>query len=117
LISLNFPVGRRWQAGDTFEADIWAVNDTLQSLADCELQIYLDGNLLETHYLDLLSNSSRCLGCLTHRLTQPPEQIALNLYHNGELITRNYYELNWFDESRQPILARFRRWILDWVLR
>ncbi|MBE7468407.1 MAG: hypothetical protein DPW09_39230 [Anaerolineae bacterium] len=117
LISLNFPVGRRWQAGDSFEADIWAVNDTLQALADCELQVCLDETLIQILRLDMPPDSSICIGRLTHRLVQPPGQISLGLVHEGELITQNRYDLSWFDESRQPILARFRRWVADWVLR
>jgi len=117
LISLNFPVGRRWQAGDSFEADIWAVNDTLQALADCELQVCLDETLIQILRLDMPPDSSICIGRLTHRLVQPPGQISLRLVHEGELITQNRYDLSWFDESRQPILARFRRWVADWVLR
>ncbi len=117
LVSLNFPVGRRWQAGDTFAADIWAGNDSLQHFNGCELEVYLDGTLLETHQFDLPSDSSICVGRLSHRLEQLPGQITLNLYYNGELIARNRYDLNWADESRQPVLARFKRWVADWVLR
>jgi beta-mannosidase len=41
LISLKFPVGQKWQPGDLFIAEIWAINDSLQTLSGCELRVGL----------------------------------------------------------------------------
>jgi hypothetical protein len=117
LISLKFPVGRRWQAGQTFDAEIWAVNDSRQVYTNCELQIRLDDDLIHTQRLDLPPDSSRCVGGLACRLTQQPEQISLCLRHEDEILAQNRYDLNWTDRSKSPFTARLRRWIADWVLR
>jgi beta-mannosidase len=117
LISLKFPVGRRWRAGQTFSPEIWAVNDSQQVYTNCELQIRLDDDLIHTERLDLPPDSSRCVGGLACRLTQQPEQISLCLRHEDEILAQNRYDLNWTDRSKSPFTARLRRWIAAWVLR
>ncbi len=117
LVSLKFPVGRRWQAGDTFSAEIWAVNDSRQTRANCELQVWLDHHLIHRQRLDLPADSASCVGHLTHSLAQSPGQITLTLHHGEEIVARNLYDLSWFDESTGPFLARLRRRLADWALR
>jgi beta-mannosidase len=117
LISLKFPVGQHWQAGEIFEAEIWAINDSLQSFTGCELQINLDGQLIHAQTLDLPADSVRPVGALTHRLTGPPRQLSLTLHQRDELLARNSYDLTWSDESSAGLFSRLRRWLADWVLR
>ena len=117
MISLKFPVGRRWQAGDTFRAEIWAINDSLQSFTGCELQINLDGQLVHTQALNLPADSARPAGTISHRLVAPPRQINLTLHHHSELLAQNSYDLAWSDESSASFFHRFRRWLADWMLR
>jgi beta-mannosidase len=117
LVSLKFPLGRRWQAGETFRAEIWAINDRPQSFSECELQIRLDGLLIHTQRLSLPADSSQQVGRLAHRLTVPPGQISLSLHQGADILARNSYELNWADESNGPVIARLRRWVAGWVLR
>ncbi len=117
LISLNFPPGRRWQPGDLFKADIWAVNDSRQAYAGCALQIALDDELVHTHSLDLLADSACPINSFTHRLTASPRQLSLTLHHGGELLAQNRYDLAWSDESGPGLFPRLRRRLADWVLR
>jgi len=42
LVGLNFPAAC-YRLGDTIEAGVWAVNDSLEALDDCQLRIDLDG--------------------------------------------------------------------------
>ncbi len=117
LISLKFPAGRRWLAGDIFEAEIWAINDTVEELPECELQISLDDNLIHLHRFDLPADSARCAGTLAHRLTVPPGQLSLTLRQGADIIARNSYDLAWHDLAHAPLSHRLRRWLADWVLR
>jgi beta-mannosidase len=117
LISLDFPPGRRWQPGDLFETDIWAINDSLLAYPGCQLQIDLDGELTYTQSLDLPADSAHLIGALTHRLTSPPRQLSLTVHHHSELLAQNSYDLAWSDESSPGLLPRLRRWLADRTLR
>jgi len=117
LISLNFPIGRRWQAGQTFQAEIWATNDSLEAYPGCELQISLDGTPVHTQALDLPPDSARQVGQLSHPLTRPPQVIKLALCHMNKLLAQNRYELGWSDQAASPTFFRFRRWLAEWALR
>jgi beta-mannosidase len=117
LISLKFLVGQHWQADKIFEAEIWAINDSLQSFTGCELQVNLDGLLVHAQTLNLPADSAHPAGTISHRLVAPPRQINLTLHYNGQLLAQNSYDLAWSDESSAGFFHRFRRWLADWVLR
>ncbi len=116
LISLKFPVGRRWQAGETFRAEIWAINDGLAAFKGCELQIKIGQALVHTQRLDLPADSVQPVGMLAHHLTTPPHQITLTLQYEGEIVAWNYYDLAWSDTSGRRFYHHLRRWLADWVL-
>lgn len=117
LVSLKFPTGRRWQVGQTFSAEIWAINDSQNAFTACELQVKLDETLIHSQRLDLPADSAQCVGQFSYGLSHPPGQITLNLYNGAEFLARNSYDLNWADEAVYPFSARLRRWVADWVLR
>lgn len=116
LISLSFPVGRRWQAGQTFRAEIWAINDSLETFTDCQLQVALDGRTIHTQALDLPPDSVRQLGNLAQRLAAPPELLTLSLHHQHQCIAHNRYPLSWSDEAGATSYLRLRRWLADWAV-
>ncbi len=95
LISLKFPVGRRWQAGDTFTAEIWAINDSLDCLPGCELEVTLETtapqgrpqtadrgpgrfeqHLIHSQRFDLAANSAQKVGMLAHRFPSTSSPLA-----------------------------------------
>ncbi len=124
LISLDFPVGQKWAAGDTFTAQIWAINDSLSSYTGCALKITLSSNhnsQSETiHVLQLppiLPNSVRPVGAIAHRLTTPPHSIEIKLQHKNKVLCQNSYPLNWRDAGHSSLVLRLRRGVVDWVLR
>jgi len=117
LVSLKFPVGRRWQPGNLFRAQIWAINDTLHPLANTHLLISLDSSLIHTQILDIPADSAQSVGTVAHRLTTPPRTLSLTLTQGTEVVCQNSYPLNWVDASRGSFSQRFRRWIAEWVLR
>lgn len=117
LVSLKFPVGRRWQVGDTFSAEIWAINDTLQPLIGCELQITLDETAIHRQSLDLPANCAQPIGVLTHRFLTSPRYLALTLHRQGQRMAQNNYPLNWYDDNRASPFLRLRRRLAEWALR
>jgi beta-mannosidase len=117
LISLKFPVGHRWQVGETFRAEIWSINDSLQAYSACELQVNIDETPMHSQSFDLRANSVQLVGMLAHRLNTIPRQITLTLHHQNEILAQNHYDLDWFDEARGSFSGRLRRWVADIVLR
>lgn len=117
LVSLKFPVGHRWQAGEVFTAEIWAINDTPQPFVECRLQISLDGSPIHFQPFDLPAASARRVGRLAYCLAGAPRHIRLALSHRSGTLARNSYDLAWFDETGQRLSHRLRRWMADWVLR
>ncbi|MEW5958365.1 MAG: hypothetical protein AB1801_11605, partial [Chloroflexota bacterium] len=87
------------------------------SFSACPLKIYIDGELVHTHMLDLPANgNARPVGSLTHRLAAQPRQISLTLHRRAELLAQNRYDLAWSDESRPGLALRLRRRLADWLL-
>jgi beta-mannosidase len=117
LISLKFPVGRRWQADEVFSAEIWAINDSLHSLTGCTLQVSFAGELVHTQALDLPADSAGRVGGLMVRLPRAPGQITLNLQAGDEILARNSYDLAWFDKAAGSLAQRLRRRLAEWALR
>jgi beta-mannosidase len=117
LISLKFPVGYRWRAGQTFAGEIWAINDSLVQYDDCQLRIELDGRIIHTQSFDLDPDSAYPIGDLTHFLPESPRKLRLFLVHQTATICHNSYDLGWSDTSVGSLHHRLRRWLAEWVLR
>jgi beta-mannosidase len=117
LVSLNFPPSHRWQPGETFTAELWAINDGLQPYSACRLRVMLDGQAIHIQTIDLPPDSARRLGILSHKLQTPPQTLTLTLHQGDNLLCRNLYPLDWTDLSLPHPSRRFRRWVADWVLR
>jgi beta-mannosidase len=117
LISLNFPVGRRWEAGQTFTAEIWAVNDGLVAFEDCRLHITIDETPVHVQSFDLPMDCAQNVGELAHRLMASPRRIALYLEHKNKVLARNSYDLGWSETSTHSFYQRLRRWVAEWALR
>jgi beta-mannosidase len=117
LVSLKFPVGRCWQTGEIFAAEIWAINDLNEAYVGCKLQVKIDENIVHTQSLDLPADSAQCAGEVAHRLTISPGKIRLILFHRNEPLAENSYDLDWFDESRGSLYLWLRRWLAQWAMR
>ncbi|MCB0207964.1 MAG: hypothetical protein KDJ52_01465 [Anaerolineae bacterium] len=116
LISLDFPLGRRWSPGDTLTADIWAINDTLQTHKNGRLDIYIDDTLIHTQTLDLPPNSAKHISTLAYPLTHTPQMLHLSLSLSLSLTLHNHYDLTWRDIPPAPLALHLRRRLVDWVL-
>ncbi len=117
LVCLNFPVGQQWQIGDMFTAEIWAINDTLEPLTGCQLQIDLDKSVIHTQPLSFPADSAQCTGLINHRLTAMPRRLSLVLSTSSNILCQNHYDLDWSDPSHGSLSQRFRRWVANLVMR
>ena len=117
LISLKFPVGQHWQVGQTFTAEIWAINDTGCQYSPCQLEIRLNNIPIHSQTLDLPADSAQPVGMLTHPLMASPRTISLTLHHNFKVLCENSYDLSWSDASPGNRIRQLRRRVADWVLR
>ncbi len=77
LVSLEFPVGRRWAAGDEFSARLWLINDSLDSYPACAVQIDLTTAhaqfpLHHSPFVTLPPNCALPLDAFTYRLPKRP---------------------------------------------
>jgi beta-mannosidase len=117
LICLEFKPGRDWQPGQSIEAMIWGVNDTLETVKGA-LQIELDGQLIfEAPSITLPPDDSLQLGELIHPLTRKPSEIRLVFQAGQTELSRNLYDLNWRDMEAEVPSKRFRRRVADLMLK
>jgi beta-mannosidase len=115
LLCLKFPAGRCWQAGQLFQAEIWAINDGEQAVTG-ELRISLDEAVIHTQALSVAANTLGQVGVLAHRLPARLRSIRLALHCEGEILAENFYDLDWCDPARGGFWHRLRRWVAEWVL-
>jgi len=67
LISLDYPL-IKCAPGTVLRAEIWVINDLLQSFEDCRLRILLDGKDIFSQVIDLPPDSCRLVGLIEHPL-------------------------------------------------
>ena len=117
LICLEFKPGRDWQPGQSLEAMIWGINDTLEPVRG-SLQIELDGQLIfENPSITLPPDDSIQIGELIQSLNHKPVEIRL-LFQDGQReISRNLYDLNWRETETDIPSKRLRRWAADITLK
>ncbi len=115
LVSVDFPPGKRWRAGDRFSAVIWVVNDSRQTVqSECTVQ--MDGQPVFAAPVNLPPDSVMQLGDFTVDLSSSPTQVTALLTDGERVLARNRYNLRWHDESGRRWRFWLRRRIADWVL-
>jgi beta-mannosidase len=117
LVSLKFPVGHRWHREEILRLEVWGINDSLQNLTGCNLQLNLDGKVIHRQTIALPANSINKIGTLTQKLTGPVETLSLTLHDQDQLLAQNSYDLSWEDEFEGNFSRRMRRRMADWILR
>jgi beta-mannosidase len=116
LVGLTFHPAR-YQAGDTLQADVWVVNDGLETLDDCWLRIELDAVEIFEAQVTLLPDSIQTVGMLCHQFQVEPCELVLALHQGGEVVARNSYDLTYYDSMLPGWQARLVRWLADATLR
>jgi beta-mannosidase len=116
LVGLTFSPAC-YQAGDTLQAEAWAVNDRLEVLDGCRLVIELDGVHIYEVQMTLPPDSTQVVGALRHRLRAEPCHLKLTLHQGRQVIARNTYDLTYYDPNTVSWRERMMRWLADATLR
>jgi beta-mannosidase len=117
LVSVEFPVGQAWTVGDIFRARLWLINDGLTSFGDCQLQIYLDQQLVHNQTVDAPANQALAVGEMSCKLQTKPSWLEASLTHRENVLSRNFYPLRWSDTTTPGVGQRLRRWVARLALR
>jgi beta-mannosidase len=116
LVGLTFPPAR-YRPGDILQAEAWAVNDGLEALDGCRLQVELDGVPIYEDRVTLPPDSVRVVGTLRHQFHAEPRELGLVLRRGDRLIARNTYDLTYYDPTLVGWRERLVRWLADTLLR
>ena len=115
LVCLEFPIGHCYQPGDAFNAAVWIINDSIETISNYQLTINKMPMGIEV--VEVLPNSARRVGQIAVKLpTSSPPHIFVSLNSNGKTLSHNQYHLNWRDLPPAPLSLRFRRWVAEWAL-
>jgi beta-mannosidase len=116
LVGLTFPT-TRYRPGDTLEGEVWAVNDSLEALDDCQLRIEIDGMEISKADVTLPPDSTEVVGVLRHQFQTEPHDLQLTMNHGGRVIAYNYYDLTYDDPAMPGWRERLVRWLARMALR
>jgi beta-mannosidase len=116
LISLDYPL-IEYRPGTLLRAEIWAINDLLQSFENCWLQISLDSEEIFSQTIDLPPDSCRLIGLIEHPLPNGGRRLEARLSRQDKIISTNSYDLQYHDPSEASLLDRFRSWVGEMAIR
>jgi hypothetical protein len=116
LVGLTFPL-TRYRLGDMLQAEVWAVNDSLESWGDCQLLVELDGVQIYEARVTLPPDSAQTVGTLCHRFHGKPYELTLTLRQGERMIAHNAYDLTYHDPTPAGWRERLVRWAADALLR
>ncbi len=116
LVSVAFPPGKPWHAGDKFSAAVWGVNDTNLPVSG-ECTVMMDGTVVFATPVAVPPDSSVRMGNFSVALQSLPIEMTVEMRAAGKSISRNRYDLRWHDGSGRRWGLWLRRRIAEWVLR
>ncbi|MGQ9626343.1 MAG: glycosyl hydrolase 2 galactose-binding domain-containing protein [Anaerolineae bacterium] len=116
LISLDYPL-IRYRAGEIVRAKIWAINDLLESFEDCQLIIALDGEEVLSLSFALPADSAQPVGLFTCALKRDGGRLEAKLYHKGHLISKNEYDLGYYDPAEMGWRDALHIWFIERLIR
>jgi beta-mannosidase len=116
LISLDYPL-IVYRPGTMLRAEIWAINDLLQSFEDCRLQILLDGREIFSRTVDLSPDSCCPVGPIEHPLPDGGRHLEAKLSCQDQVISANGYDLQYHDPTEAGFLDRLRSWVGEMTVR
>jgi beta-mannosidase len=113
LIAARFP-WRRYAPGDVFRAEIWLVNDGVQSYRGCRARASLDYTTVWTASdLGVAPASATRVGAFEFTLEQPAQALMLRLSCDGAALASNRYRLASHLTGPSPLHSRLIRWAAD----
>ena len=111
LISIEYPL-RRYKTGDPLCLKVWAINDTMEALPGCSLEVVLlDGTGRRVYELcqtvDVPSDSARVVAQSCWTLPEGENwRLICNLGHDGRPISDNNYDLTAHDQLGPGVSRR-----------
>jgi beta-mannosidase len=117
LVGLTFPLLVRYRAGDALQAEVWAVNDSLELLDGCRLLVELDGVKIYEAQVTLPPDSAQVVGTLRHRFEGEPYVLRLALWRGDRILAHNTYDLTYHDPAPAGWREQLVRWAADALLR
>ncbi len=106
-----------YHAGDTLQTDVWAVNDSLETLDGCRLVIELSDVQVYEIQVTLPPDSAQVIGALRHQFLSEPHDLKLTLRQGERVIARNTYDLTTCDAILVGRRERLARWLANVMLR
>ncbi len=116
FISLDYPLVR-YRAGGLFRAQVWAINDLLDSFEDCRLSIRVDGQEIFSQVVSLPPDSCRPVGKVEHTLAGDGGCVEVKLFSGDRLLSRNEYDLGYYDAAEESLVDAFFSWTSEMMLR
>ena len=116
LVSLDYPL-IQYEPGTVLRAEIWAINDLLQSFEDCRLRILLDSQEIFSQAINLPPDSCCPVGLIKHPLPDGGRHLEARLSCQGQVISTNSYDLQYHDPTEAGLLDRLRSWVGETVVR
>jgi hypothetical protein len=116
LISLDYPL-IEYRPGTLLRAEIWAINDLLQSFENCRLRILLDGQEIFSRTIDLPPDFCCPVGLIEHPLLDESRHLEARLSCQAQVISTNSYDLQYHDPTEAGLLDRFRSWVGEIAVR
>jgi len=113
LVSLEFPL-RRYGAGDLFRARVWAINDLLTPFPDCLVEVQLNGRQVYSTAVSLPPDSCQQVGWIESALADDAQELLVVLWHDGQVLSSNEYDLSYYDPMRARLLDVLYHWIVQW---
>lgn len=115
LLSLKY-VPRRYHAGDTFHAEVWAINDLGDEVDDASARIYQGDECVVAMPLTMPAGTARPVHNLHVTLREPPV-LRVELWRDDSRLTWLEYNLTWYENEGMPIVQRIRRRLAGLVIR
>jgi beta-mannosidase len=115
LISLEFPL-HRYRRGDLFLARVWAINDSLDDIPGCVLDVRLDGESVFSGPVSLPPDSCQQVGLVEHTLTQEAKLADLVLKQGERIVSTNRYDLEYYDPGTTGVLDKLFWKTTLWLL-
>jgi beta-mannosidase len=117
LIAATFP-WRAYAAGDTFQADVWLVNDGLDAAEGCCATADMDGRpVWGREHLTIYPASVQRLGQMDCRLAGVPLRLGLTLTGQDGPIAANEYDLGVPLPPERPVSTQVSHWLINRFLK
>lgn len=122
LVSMKFDL-RRHEAGEVSPIEVWIINDWLQPIENCWLEVFLkDGEeqLMKLNFnIGLVPpDSSQSYFTFSLKIPNRPRCVLSAIMHSGDkIISKNTYDMNMWDPGDATEWNRFYDRMGKWVLK